>query len=56
MMAKTAKNFDSDEFSFVPLNSNIANKLCFMRVKGDHSSANNMFWRYVQDNVDRIGG
>lgn len=56
MMAKTAQNFDSDEFAFVPLNSNIANKLCFIRVKGDHSSANNMFWKYVQDNVNRIGG
>ncbi|MQS97517.1 LysR family transcriptional regulator [Companilactobacillus halodurans] len=43
MMAKTARNFNSDEFSFVPLTTNIANSLCFIRLKGQHSSANNMF-------------
>ncbi|GEO47887.1 LysR family transcriptional regulator [Companilactobacillus kimchii] len=51
MMQKTAQNFDSEEFSIVPLTTNIANELCFIRVKGEHSSANNLFWRYIQTNL-----
>ncbi|KRK77608.1 LysR family transcriptional regulator [Companilactobacillus alimentarius DSM 20249] len=56
MMEKTAKNFDSDDFVTVPLTSNIANDLCFIRTKGDHSSANEMFWKYLNNNVNQIGG
>lgn len=56
MMGKTAKNFDKQKFAFIPLTSNIANKLCFVRVKGHHSQANNLFWKYIQDNVKNIGG
>jgi len=55
MTSKTARNFDDKEFSFVPLTSNILNKLCFIRVKGEHSNANDLFWNYVQ-NVKSIGG
>jgi len=56
MMGKTARNFDSEKLSFVPLTSNIANKLCFIRVKGQHSPANEQFWQYIKNNVKRIGG
>ena len=51
MMQKAAQNFDSEEFSIVPLTTNIANELCFIRVKGEHSSANNLFWKYIQANL-----
>ncbi|KRN99011.1 LysR family transcriptional regulator [Companilactobacillus kimchiensis] len=56
MMGKTAQNYDQQKFSFVPLTSNITNKLCFIRIKGEHSKANNLFWKYVQDNIRSIGG
>ena len=56
MMGKTARNFDSEKLSFVPLTSNIANKLCFIRVKGQHSPANEQFWQYIKNNVKHIGG
>ncbi|KRK92685.1 LysR family transcriptional regulator [Companilactobacillus futsaii] len=56
MMKKTAQNFDNKAFSLVPLTTNIANKLCFVRVKGQHSSANNMFWKYVKTHMKDIGG
>lgn len=53
---KIARNFDHNKFSFVPLTSNIVNKLCFIRVKGHHSKANDLFWNYIQDHVKSIGG
>ena len=56
MMGKTAHNLNNKKFSIVPLTSNITNKLCFIRVKGQHSKANNLFWEYLQNNVDSIGG
>ncbi|APU71019.1 LysR family transcriptional regulator [Companilactobacillus crustorum] len=56
MMAKTAQNFASDKFAFVPLSSNIANELCFVRSKGQHSDSNKLFWKYAKDNVINIGG
>ncbi len=52
MMKKTAENFDSSNFVMVPLTENIKNNLSFIRVRGQHSSANEMFWRYVQKNLD----
>ncbi len=52
MMKKTAENFDSSDFVMVPLTENIKNNLSFIRVRGQHSSANEMFWRYVQKNLD----
>lgn len=55
MMAKTAKNFPDKEISIVPLKTNIVNKLCFIRLKSQHSSANNLFWENVQNKV-KIGG
>lgn len=55
MMAKTARNFSNERVSIVPLATNIVNKLCFIRMKGQHSSANNLFWQTVQNNV-KIGG
>lgn len=52
MMKKTAEKFDSSDFVMVPLTDNVKNNLSFIRVRGQHSSANEMFWRYVQKNVD----
>jgi len=49
MMKKTAQNFDSESFSCVPLTTNVANQLCFIRVKGHHSSTNDMFWKNIQN-------
>lgn len=56
MMKKTAQQFDQKDLAIVPLTSNITNKLCFIRVKGAHSQANNLFWEYVQERVNSIGG
>lgn len=47
MTAKTAKQFANQSVTIVPLTSNINNKLCFIRVKGHHSQANDLFWNYV---------
>lgn len=51
MTAKTAQQFVGQAVSIVPLTTNITNKLCFIRVKGQHSKANNLFWEYVQNNI-----
>lgn len=56
MTGKTTQGFDSDKVSFVPLTSNISNKLCFIRVKGQHSKANELFWNYVKVHLNSIGG
>ncbi|CAJ1180627.1 HTH-type transcriptional regulator GltC [Companilactobacillus paralimentarius] len=49
MTEKTAKQFDNQTVAIVPLTANIANKLCFIRVKGQHSQANKLFWEYIQN-------
>lgn len=47
MTAKTAQQFTNQSVVIVPLTSNIDNKLCFIRVKGQHSQTNNLFWNYA---------
>ncbi|MFC6176914.1 LysR family transcriptional regulator [Companilactobacillus huachuanensis] len=56
MAAKTAKQFENQAVSIIPLTANILNKLCFIRVKGQHSKANNLFWKYIQEQVGNDGG
>lgn len=56
MMKKTAQQFDDRKYSFVPLTSNITNKLCFIRVKGHHSKASDLFWEYAKAHLESIGG
>jgi len=56
MTAKTAKQFANQAVAIVPLTANITNKLCFIRVKGQHSKANNLFWNYIQKQIGNDGG
>jgi len=56
MTAKTAEQFANKAVAIVPLTANITNKLCFIRVKGQHSKANNLFWNYIQKQVGNDGG
>jgi len=48
MMQKTAQKFDSQKLAIVPLTTNIANELCFLRVKGKHTKVNDLLWNYIE--------
>jgi Transcriptional regulator len=52
MMAKTVQNYDQTKYALVPLTKNIDNQLSFMRLKGQHSKANDRFWNYLQTRVN----
>lgn len=51
MMAKTVQNYDHAKYALVPLKQNVENQLSFMRLKGNHSKANDRFWNYLQMSV-----
>lgn len=48
-MEKTVLNLLNEELVAIPVTPNQISSLCFVRKKGEHSKASNLFWSYLQE-------